>query len=47
MRLPRSVKDADVLDKAVLVRADLKHLSASALHYASVDDAVRGQRVAP
>ena len=39
-RLKDSARDA-------LVRANLKHLPAGALLYASVDDAVRGQRVTP
>lgn len=39
-RLKDSARDA-------LVRANLQHLSASALLYASVDDAVRGQTVTP
>jgi len=43
LRLAR-LKD---LAREGLARANLKHLSASALHYASVDDAVRGQCVVP
>jgi MFS superfamily sulfate permease-like transporter len=43
LRLAR-LKD---LARDALARANLKHLSASALHYASVDDAVRGQCVVP
>jgi MFS superfamily sulfate permease-like transporter len=39
-RLKDSARDA-------LVRSNLRHLPADALHYASVDDAVRKQRVTP
>jgi len=43
LRLAR-LKD---LAREALARANLKHLPPSALHYASVDDAVRGQCVVP
>jgi SulP family sulfate permease len=33
--------------REALARANLAHLPPEALHYASVDDAVRGQRVTP
>jgi MFS superfamily sulfate permease-like transporter len=39
-RLKDSARDA-------LVRSNLRHLPADELHYASVDDAVRKQRVTP
>src|SRR5215472_2605106 len=43
LRLAR-LKDAA---RDALARANLEHLPRDALHYASVDDAVRGQRVTP
>jgi MFS superfamily sulfate permease-like transporter len=43
LRLAR-LKDAA---REALARANLRQLSADALHYASVDDAVRGRRVTP
>jgi MFS superfamily sulfate permease-like transporter len=41
---PARLKD---LARDALVRVNLRHLPPDALHYASVDDAVRGQRVTP